>query len=109
MKSCIVEIYNQEYRFELVPTRSSELMSGSVINYGSHSYCEGRIIIDEGLPMRQKIQTLRHEIVHAIVDFLGIQKDAFTEEDLCEFVAIHVTEIERVTKEVKRLWGDETQ
>ena len=83
------------------PTRSPRLLGAKGEQcYGTQSTTHATICIDESLdyPLMRKV--VRHEIAHFFLYAHLLEvKDTYSEEELCEFVALYSSEINRIANE----------
>jgi len=58
------------------------------------------LVLYSGLKKDMKQRTLRHEMVHCLLNVYNLDSDKkrYTEEELCEFVAIHMPFIDKIVK-----------
>lgn len=56
-----------------------------------------KIYIHKDISMLNKIKTLKHEIAHALLYEYCLSNDSYTEEQLCDFVSVYGSEVERLT------------
>ena len=64
--------------------------------WGNCTYNEKKIRLKKDMSLDLKKYTLTHELVHAIKFYMGY--GALTEENVCDFVAAHFDEINRILK-----------
>lgn len=73
---------------------SNYMDSGQLL--GSCDNALQKIYIHRKLPLKNKIRTLAHEVTHAVIYAYGLDREEFTQEDMCEFVASHFQTINRI-------------
>lgn len=57
---------------------------------GATHYREQTIYIDKGLKLSQTIRVLIHELTHVVIYLTQVSpKDIYTEEDVCEVMALY--------------------
>ena len=56
-----------------------------------------KIYIHKDISMLNKIKTLKHEIAHALLYEYCLSDGVYTEEQLCDFMALYGSEVERLT------------
>lgn len=96
-----IKIKDLEWQIILVPTTSSNLIVNGNACYGVCNHYEKKIYLDKELPDDQMRRTVVHELTHAFITSYFIErKEHYTEEDLCEFVAIYGEEISNLAKEI---------
>ena len=64
--------------------------------FGSCDNALQKIYIHKRLPLHNKIRILAHEVTHAVIYAYGLDREEFTQEDMCEFVASHFQTINRI-------------
>ena len=98
-----VKINNLTWTIHEVDTRNAELVVNGAQCFGVCKHYTQEIIIDESLKDDAKLQVLKHELTHAFVRcHLLDYKESYTEEDLCEFVALYAEQINNIAKEYMR-------
>lgn len=96
----VVTINNLVWTIHEVETRSAELIVNGNQCFGVCKHYTQEIILDESLKDDAKMQTLRHELTHAFIRCYMIEyKEHYTEEDVCEFVALYAEHINKIAKE----------
>lgn len=89
-----------KWRIREVPTNDHSLIVNNVPCYGACHHSINMIFLDETLQLERKKQTLRHELAHAFIgSFLLELRETYTEEMLCEFVAIYSEGINKIVEE----------
>jgi hypothetical protein len=72
-------------------------------NLGFHRFRDSMICINVSLGMNEYavIDTFIHEVVHAIYTIFGYEQEGkkFSQEFVCNFIAKHSTELERIKQE----------
>lgn len=100
-----VDINKLNWTIEEVDTRSAELIVDNKSCFGVCKYLTQEIFIDASLKEDKKCQTLKHELTHAFLYcHLLEKKENYTEEELCEFVAIYSDEIIRIANECSNMF-----
>ena len=88
------KINGLKWTIKEVETRSSELIVNGNQCFGVCKYATQEILIDNTLKKDKKYQTLKHELAHAFLYcFLLDKKETYSEEELCEFVAMYSDQI----------------
>lgn len=74
-----------------VPTDSEKLLwKNAAPAWGMTWYREKSIYIDKELPKDQKIDTIRHELTHAVIfETQFAHNKKYNEEDLCDLMGIY--------------------
>lgn len=94
-----ININGLKWTIEEVETRSSELIVNGVSCFGVCKFLTQEILIDNSLKEDKQFQTLKHELTHAFLYcHLLDKKDNYTEEELCEFVAMYSEPIINIAK-----------
>lgn len=92
-------IKDLEWEINLVDTTNANLMADGSLCYGSCRFFEQKIYLDNRLIKEQMFRTLKHELTHAFIySYLIEKKQSYTEEDLCDFIAIYGEEICNMAK-----------
>lgn len=82
-----------------VSTADYRLIVNNSPCYGTCHHNRNMIYLDETLTLERKKQTLKHELTHAFISsFLLEQRETYTEEMLCEFVAIYSEKINEIVE-----------
>lgn len=105
-----VKINSLKWTIKEVDTRSQELNANGNQCYGTCKYHTQEIFLDNSLKNDKKCQTLKHELAHAFIScYMLEQKQNYSEEDLCEFVALYSDKIvEIATKYMEVTHNDKT-
>ncbi len=74
--------------------------NGEQVSYGITLMRECEIYIDEGLPKDHMRQIVTHELVHAIASSYRENIECESEERICDFIAAHFDELERLRIEI---------
>jgi Zn-dependent peptidase ImmA (M78 family) len=82
MKATIT-ILDVEWQVKLVEYLGDELGSD---NNGTCNFSKKTICINKDLSVEYQEKTLFHEITHAIITQLLMNKETFTQEEVCKFV-----------------------
>lgn len=98
MKTAQIDILGRPYLVKAVPTRAPELFT-TTYNYGIHNYSTSTILVDEQLQEPLMLETIRHEITHAVFDLCCLNKEDYSEEDICEIIGVHGATIVRLAEE----------
>ena len=94
-----IKINRLNWTIKEVETRSAELVVNGNQCFGVCKHYTQEIIIDKTLKDDAKYQILKHELTHAFIRcFLIELKESYTEEDLCEFVALYSEQINDLAK-----------
>lgn len=74
-------------------------LESSGMCFGLCEYPERRITIAEDVSTAQKMQTLRHELIHAFIFAYGfIYFEKFNHEQMADFYSLYGEEIERIVR-----------
>ena len=85
-----IQINRLNWEIKEVETRSQELVVNGNQCYGTCKYHTQEIFLDATLKGDKKYQVLKHELTHAFIFcYLLEQKKSYSEEDLCEFIALY--------------------
>jgi Zn-dependent peptidase ImmA (M78 family) len=98
-----MKIYNETWSIKEVSQEKMQEISGKK-DYEYYGVCrdeENVIYILKSLGKVRKRKVLLHEVAHAISSVMGCYDahDKYTEEDICDFAAAHIDEINRIVKE----------
>ena len=94
------KINNLTWTIREVETRSAELIVNGSQCFGVCKHYTQEIMIDETLKPDAKLQVLKHELTHAFIRcHLLDYQEHYTEEDMCEFVALYSEQINNIAKE----------
>lgn len=89
-----VKINGTTWNIKEVDTRSQELNINGNQCYGTCKYHTQEICLDSSLKKSKKYQTLKHELAHAFIScHLLEQKKSYSEEEMCEYVALYADNI----------------
>ena len=89
-----VEINNLIWEIEEVETRDVNLLEGENSCYGTCHYYKNVIYLDKSLTEFHKKRVLAHELTHAyIFSYLLTKQEKYSEEEMCEFVALYGNDI----------------
>jgi len=102
IKQIIVNIYNVKWTISFVPKDYSALASGNHFILGACLYRTQEIIIaDEQLP-ESEFNTIAHELSHAILEQMTLNKDNYDNEDIAKFVGTYASYIVELTKDIQK-------
>ena len=92
-----------------VSTDSEKLIwKSSTPAWGMTWYREKAIYIDKSLPKDRKIETIRHEITHAVIfETQFTHNKKYNEEDMCDLVGIYGKTISELTDKVSKKFAKE--
>lgn len=94
-----ININGLNWTIEEVETRSAELIVNGNQCFGVCQYLNQRILLDITLKNDKKLQTLKHELTHAFLYcHLINMKESYTEEEVCEFVAMYSQAINEIAQ-----------
>lgn len=95
-----IKINNLTWTIREVETRSTELVVNGNQCFGVCKHYTQEILIDETLKPDAKLQVLKHELTHAFIRCCLLDyQEHYTEEDMCEFVALYSEQINNIAKE----------
>lgn len=97
-----IELMHQIWTIEKVPSNSPDLFVGNEFVRGACWCGHQRIVLSQDLTCSQATRVITHELTHAYLYAYQVHvNETFTEEELCEFVAIYGMEI---TVEAHKVW-----
>lgn len=102
-----VAIFGIDYSVEFVKDKK-ELLLNQRFCRGLTKYSEKRILLDNDLKGKDLERVIKHELSHIYLYETQISlKDTFTEEELCDFVAIYADHImEAFIKIISKIEGE---
>ena len=105
-KGVPVQIFRNNWTV-LVTKSPKDLIVNNKQCKGCIVYKDSVIFLDENLSDKDRLRVLRHEVAHALLYETQIsQKDCYTEEELCDFMAIYSPMVEEIVAEIlKRMRG----
>ena len=98
------KIYNRFYYLRTTNPRSPELEIKGSFCYGVHNFSTSEIIIDNSLNDDLFVETVRHELSHAIFDFTCHNAENYTEEQICELIGMHGGTISDIANDLLNEW-----
>jgi len=100
VKQLTIDIYNVKWTVLFVPKDYSALANGNHFNLGSCLYRTQEIIVADGQLPEAEFNTLAHEITHAIIEQMTLDKDNYDCEDIAKFVGTYASYIVEQTKSI---------
>lgn len=92
-----VKINRLLWKIEEIESVDSRLYVNEKYCFGVCEYAIRTIYLDKNMEERYKRKVLRHELCHALLaSYMLRSKDEYTEEELCEFVALYADEIKEI-------------
>ena len=98
----MIKIFNTCWNIVLTEDKKQLLLNGTLCK-GVVNYKDITIFIDKSITSSQLERLIPHELAHIVIYVTQFQrKDIFTEEDLCDFMALYGSYISKKSKEVIR-------
>ena len=100
-----IELYGKKYIVRTANILSPELspVSGQT-HYGVVNFSTNEIVIADSLSNERFMQTIRHEIAHAVFNFTCQDLEHYTEEKVCDIIGIHCGTIQLLAEQVFEEW-----
>lgn len=89
-------VNNFEFEILEVSGKDDNLKVSNDYRWGICDYEQRKIFLWKDLSFANKKQTLIHEVTHAFIEAYGFIQVNFTDEIVCDFVAAHLSEIQRI-------------
>ena len=100
MKTIYIDIYGVSWTVLFVPKDYSALANGNHFNLGSCLYRTQEIIVADGQLPEAEFNTIAHELSHAILEQMTLDKDSYDCEDMAKFVGTYASYIVEQTKSI---------
>lgn len=95
-----MKLNNLEWKIIEVNVLNRNLIVSEKACFGVTNYDEKTIYLDETMKDDRKEQVLRHELTHAVIhSYLIENKENYSEENVCDFVAQYGNLICKLAKE----------
>ena len=102
MKVTNIEIYGVRWTVAFVDKDYSALANRDNFSLGTCLYRTHEIFIAEGQPSESELNTLYHELTHAIIYQMTLHKDSYDDEDMAKFVGTYADYIVSLAQEILR-------
>ena len=100
MKVTINKLLNIDYDIIETDDEKYVRLNGGIDSESVLGLCyvvNQKIYIHKDISISNKIKTLKHELSHALLYEYCLSNDSYTEEQLCDFVSVYGSEVERLT------------
>ena len=95
-----MKILNTDWNIVLTDDKRHLILNGTLCK-GVVSYKDYTIYVDSSITSKQLERLIPHELTHIVLYITQIcRKDTFTEEDLCELLALYGKYIVRKSREI---------
>ena len=104
-----INIYNEKWNIKMISEKTMEektgVLKGDKVAWGLAQYNKNNIfLLNEIKGVRLKA-VIVHELTHAINFITMKYHNDFDHEEVCDYIATHIDEINRVSKLVMREFG----
>ena len=106
MKITINKLLNIDYDIIETDDEKYVRLNGGIDSESVLGLCDvvnQKIYIHKDISISNKIKTLKHELSHALLYEYCLSDGAYTEEQLCDFMALYGSEVERLTSKYLEL------
>jgi len=102
-----IKIYNEKWIIKSVSEdimeKETGVLKGNKIAWGLCQYNNNKILLLNGIKGVRLKAVLIHEVTHAIHFITMKYHNDFTHEEVCDYIATHIDEINRVVKEYLKM------
>ncbi len=100
MKTIYIDIYGVSWTVSFVPTNHSALARNGYYAMGTCLHKTQEIFIAYGQPQESEYNTIAHELTHAVLYQMTLDKDNYDCEDMAKFVGTYASYIVEQTKSI---------